>query len=82
MRKVRGQRSREAEDAVVSRISLLALAHASGISMATFGGAATRLDGATGFWQLGADDSGGADGPGVADEELEHVFVAHGAAST
>ena len=65
----KGARTRQLEDAVVGRIALLAIAHASGISVP--GG----VHSAGSFWRLNADDTGDAEA--ISAERLEHRYIEH-----
>jgi hypothetical protein len=64
----KGARSRELEDAVVSRVALAALAHACGV------GSAPRPEDAASFWCLDADECDAEIGESVSDERLEVSF--------
>ena len=64
----KGARSRELEDAVVSRVALAALAHACAVTDAP------RPEDAASFWCLGADECDVENGESVSDEQLEVSF--------
>jgi hypothetical protein len=64
----KGARSRELEDAVVSRVALAALAHACGV------GDAPCPEDAASFWCLDADECDVENGESVSDEQLEVSF--------
>ena len=65
----KGARSREAEDAVVSRVALVALAHACGVE------GAPHPERSASFWQLGADEAGSD--ARLSDEHLAVAFRPH-----
>lgn len=67
----KGARSRELEDAVVSRAALVALAQACGVTV-------PQQEGGGDFWRLASDTPDSSRGK-IKDEKLQHAFTAHAA---